>query len=258
MTSNNYLHQYRDQTQVTGVDGQERLAHPTLHAAGLGGLANTIVFQSGMAGFRRFTANDPQRLEWNNLNRWTGMPHIGAWKVDAFAAMIEIRFPEMRFQGLAVPNESPKATPLFRQAAVIISASNTEVGRRTAIRQAIESGAVLIDAAVADATQAAAGAIIVRRPEPEFSWQACPGCFYTSREVFNRAPDEQLLFTVISAVASLATHLLVGLAAGTCRDLTSSFNYFRLSLDDFVVEKLAVERRPDCEICGTPITRSDQ
>jgi molybdopterin/thiamine biosynthesis adenylyltransferase len=85
------------QTPVIGEQGQRKIALTKLTIVGCGGNGSTFAYVSALAGFRKMTLVDPDKLEIHNLNRFVlgGIKDVGRDKVSVIKSSLHSFFPDM-------------------------------------------------------------------------------------------------------------------------------------------------------------------
>jgi len=249
MNAQLYFHKHAAQVTVIGKEGQERLRNARVHIAGFGGLGNMTAFFLAMSGVGYISANDRQRLETDNLNRFAcgSEADLGTPKVVAAARNFASARPDLAFEPIVAATEEDCSDLAVEQSDWIVCASNTISSRLACAERALRYGKPLLDIAVTDGRYSLAG--IIKYWLPECPWSACPAC-YLDREV-SVERNEGLLTSVISVTAAMAAHLLVlflsGTAPSTLREKNLSFIQLNQSLQ---IETMAVEQRSSCTVCG--------
>jgi adenylyltransferase/sulfurtransferase len=243
-----YLERYRSQIAVIGKKGQQKLKKTRVHIAGLGGIGNLLALFLSTLGVGHISANDPQRLETENLGRFVcgEEADIGRDKVIAAARFFH-RNRLLEFEPVVGKNESASVDSLFERADWIFSCANTVPARVAAARKAVELRKPIIDAGVSDGKVSLAGSIKYWLPGCA-DWSACPACYLVPRAEIPR--NEGLLFTVLAKTAALAAQVFVSLALGIGADFLKRRNHIIVDLDQFRIESIAVVRREQCTICS--------
>ncbi len=248
MAEKEYFERYISQIAVIGRRGQRKLQKTRVHIAGLGGLGNLLAFFLSTAGVGYISANDPQRLEPENLGRFVcgEEADVGRYKVHA-AERFFLRNPNLAFEPVVAKNESRLADPFFERADWIFSCGNTIASRVVATRKAVELAKPIIDVGVADGRKSLSGSIKYWLPECA-AWSACPACYVIPNIKIPR--NEGLLFSVLAITAALAAHLLVCLVTGVNADKPSANNCLTVELGKIMIENLAVLKRKLCPVCS--------
>ena len=248
MGGKEYFERYISQMAVIGKPGQRKLQKTRVHIAGLGGLGNLLALFLSTAGVEYISANDPQRLERENLGRFVcgEEADVGRYKVDAAARFFH-RNRYLAFEPVVGKNEWVSVTSLYERADWIFSCANTIPARVAAARMAIKLGKPIIDVGISDGKKSLAGSIKYWLPECA-DWSACPACHLVVNGATPR--DEGLLFTVLVTTASLAMHVFVSLATELDTDSSMAHNYLTIDLRKLQVERLAVLKRRRCPVCS--------
>jgi hypothetical protein len=79
-------------------------------------------------------------------------------------------------------------------------------------------------------------------------WSACPTCYLVPYAEIPR--NEGLLFTVLATTAGLAVHTFMSLVAGLEADMFRSKNFITFDMSKYHVERLAVLKRKQCQVCS--------
>lgn len=243
ITKREYFEQYGTQVPALGRQVQEKLRRTQVHVCGLGGIGSHVVMCLAELGIGEISANDPQALTPDNLNRFPlGTIHdIGLPKVTLVQRYLEHR-PHLRFVGVQERAESVGLTQYFRKSDAIVCCSNTPSSRVACAEAAIGLRKLLLDVSVADGREHLGGAVKIYRPG-RGRVQACPAC-YMPNGVVRRG--EGLLATVVATTAALAAHLLMNEVRGS----VVTENLTLLNFNPLNIELLSVGRNPDCSICG--------
>lgn len=253
--SEGYFERFVSQIAVIGKEGQEKLKETRVHIAGLGGLGNLMALFLSTAGVGYISANDPQRLERENLGRFVcgDDADIGRYKTDAAARFLH-RNRYLAFEPVVAGNESGNVNHLYARADWIFSCANTIPARIAAACKAVRLGKPIIDVGVADGRQSLAGSIKYWLPECA-DWSACPACYLEPDTTIAR--NEGLLFTVLAAAAALAAHVFVSLVTGIDTGYLRTHNYLEFEMGRCEIGSLAVIRRKRCGICAvsTPLSK---
>jgi adenylyltransferase/sulfurtransferase len=250
MGGKQYFERYTSQMAVIGKRGQAKLQKTRVHIAGLGGLGNLLALFLSTVGVGYISANDPQRLEWENLGRFVcgEEADVGRNKVLAAARFFH-RNRFLAFEPAVGKNESASVSSLYEQADWIFSCANTVPARAAVAHKAVQLGKPIIDLGVSDGRVSLAGSIRYWLPECA-DWSACPACYLAPNTEIPR--NEGLLFTVLAMSASLAAHVLVSLVTGLDAELTRAHNYLSIEMGRFHTEGSAILKRRECPTCAIP------
>lgn len=205
--------------------------------------------QLAQLGIGHITANDPQVLEIDNLNRFpiATLAEVGIAKATLIDRYLR-HWPHVRYHTLQDRSESPGVVPFYRKADFILCCSNTLASRRACVVAARRFGKVLLDVAVADGRHRLAGSVRIYRPLSR-NRLACPMCFLPATGSIRRG--EGLLSTAIALTAALAAHLvLVEVAKRVMRPTGEGGNVVVLDLGSLSIERLTVRRNQNCACCG--------
>lgn len=248
MPRTDYFERYASQMAVIGKDGQRKLQATRVHIAGFGGLGNLLAIYLSTLGVGYISANDPQRLERENLGRFLcgDEADIGRFKVEAAARFLH-RNRHLAFEPVVAGNESASVNSLYEGADWIFSCANTIQARVAAARKAVELGKPIIDVGVADGRASLAGGVRYWLPQCA-DWSACPACYLAPNAGVIK--NEGLLFTVLAATSALAAHLFVTLVTGFNGSLPKTHNYLTLEFGECQIETLAVLKRRRCRVCS--------
>jgi molybdopterin/thiamine biosynthesis adenylyltransferase len=141
-----YLSLYAAQIPILGRAGQMRLRRARVHVFGCGGVGSQVVLNLAAAGVGHVTANDPQTIGIDNLNRFaTANPDdLGIPKVDFLKRLLAGR-PHLKFDGLPTQSEDPAVVPYAEAADLLVCCPNTIASRVWAARVAITFRKPIID-----------------------------------------------------------------------------------------------------------------
>lgn len=245
-----YFGRYTSQMAVIGKKGQAKLKNARVHIAGLGGLGNLVALFLSTAGVGYISANDPQRLERENLGRFVcgEEADIGRCKAEAAARFLH-RNRYLVFEPVVAGNESSTVNRLYERADWIFSCANTVEARKAAAHKAVELAKPIIDLGVSDGRASLAGSIRYWLPECA-DWSACPACYLATNTEIPR--NEGLLFTVLATTAAFAVQIMVSLVTGLDADLARAHNYLIIEMGQFQTERLAILKRGTCSTCAIP------
>lgn len=248
MPSNEYFERYGSQIAVIGKRGQQKVRKTRVHIAGLGGIGNLLALFLSTLGVGHISANDPQRLEIENLGRFIcgDETDIGRDKVIAAARFLH-RNRHLAFEPVLGKNESPSVNYLYERADWIFSCANTISARLVAARKAVELGKPIIDVGVSDGKERLAGSIKYWLPECA-GWSACPACYLA--QVTKIPRNAGLLFTILATTAGLAAQVFASLVTGVKADFTRLNNHVIIEMGRYQVESLAVLKRRHCPSCS--------
>jgi molybdopterin/thiamine biosynthesis adenylyltransferase len=247
MGGKEYFERYASQMAVIGKRGQAKLQKTRVHIAGFGGLGNLLALFLSTAGVGYISANDPQRLERENLGRFLcgEEADVGRYKVDAAARFLH-RNRYLAFVPVIDKNESASVRSLYTRADWIFSCGNTVSARMAAARNAVELGKPIIDVGVSDGRESLAGSIKYWLPECA-DWSACPACNMAPNAAIPR--NEGLMFTVLATTAALALHIFVSLVTELHADPPKAHNHVTVEMGKLQIERLAVLKRKRCPLC---------
>jgi molybdopterin/thiamine biosynthesis adenylyltransferase len=254
MGGKEYFERYASQMAVIGKRGQAKLQKARVHIAGFGGLGNLLALFLSTAGVAYISANDPQRLERENLGRFVcgEEADVGRYKVDAAARFFH-RNRYLTFEPVVGKNESASVRSLYERADWIFSCANTIPARVAAARMAVELKKPIIDVGVSDGRKSLAGTIKYWLPDCA-DWSACPACYLDPNAAIYR--HEGLLFTVLASVSALAAHVFVAIMTGVDAAMARARNYLTVEIGKSQVEALAVVRRRQCRVCSNKQPRN--
>jgi molybdopterin/thiamine biosynthesis adenylyltransferase len=155
--------------------------------------------------------------------------------------------PGFVFEPIVAKNQSPEVEPYLEQAHVILSCANELEARLYVERAAIAVRKPSVQAAIQDARQALGGVITSWMPGSE---GCCFGCLFSQVKV-PRDRSEVLLPTVARTIASLAAHIVLEIITGR-KSGVLRHNVLVIDLRAHSLERLEVQRRPGCRVCGGP------
>jgi hypothetical protein len=204
-----------------------------------------VVLNLAALGVGRITTNDPQCLDVDNLNRFptAALTDVGKPKVQFLGELLSRRSC-LSYDGITAQTEDFSTKRFYRNADYLVCCSNTTESRIEAAKRAVHLTKPLIDVSVADGRRALAGFVKLWLPE-NANWSACPACFLGSRSRLIRG--EGLIFTLTSATAALACHVLLEIIS--CHRTARTTHNF-LEVDFVHCVGLAVRKIDDCVACG--------
>ena len=241
-----YLEHFSAQSDVLTRTQQLRLRSSTVHVAGLGGIGFHVAMFLSEIGVGSISANDPQRLEIDNLNRvpFASVRSVGTPKTRLLAQQIRER-PHTRIALVECRSEDPKAQQLQRAADLLICCSNTYLSRLATTLTAIQAGKPLLDIGVCDARRGFIAGIRVF--EPGKNDAACPIC--TAPKPGTKTNDDRILGPVAGVAAGFAAHLAMRLLVGHSV-APEAPNFIQIDLGTLAITQMRVLRNPRCPACS--------
>ncbi|BBL68339.1 HesA/MoeB/ThiF family protein [Methanoculleus chikugoensis] len=230
---------YARQILLFGEEGQERLKKAKVFIAGAGGLGCPIALYLAVAGVGDIRLVDRDTVERTNLNRqvlhWER--DLGTPKAGSAEAKLREANPDIRVEALAATIDEANVRDLVGEADLIVDAMDNFPTRYLLNREALRSGVPLLHGAIRG-FDGQATTIIPGRT-------ACLEC------LFPEAPPAEV-FPVIGTTPGI-----IGLiqANEAIKYITGTGDLLldRLLIWDgrsTTLETYAVERRPDCPVCG--------
>jgi molybdopterin/thiamine biosynthesis adenylyltransferase len=241
-----YLEHFGAQQDVLTRSQQLKLRKSVVHVAGLGGIGFHVAMFLSEIGVGFITANDPQDIEIDNLNRlpFASVDSIGVPKAKLLSQLLSRR-PHHRIVAIRCRSEQKAARELQSKANFIVCCSNTFASRLATTKTAIAAAVRLIDAGVCDARRGAIFAMRLFNPADRSA--ACPVCTAIAARESQR--DDRILGPVVGAAAALATHSVLRLLTGA-RLKRSNPNLIELDLDAMTIKKMYVLKNPKCPACS--------
>src|SRR5437899_1366730 len=161
-----YLSRCAAQLPVLTSEGQLRLRKARVHISGAGRIGSALVARLAEAGVGHVSANDPQKVEAENLGPWAFArpPDVGKEKVVVLWKFFQGR-QDFDFEPLVEATESRRVDLYIRRARLVISCANTVDGRLAAERKAIRYRKPVMEVAAFDGRRRLGGLITLRLPE---------------------------------------------------------------------------------------------
>lgn len=236
------------QLPVFGASGLRRLRRSRVHIAGLGGIGFSTALNLAAAGVGIITANDPQTVSADNLNRFpfATPEHIGIPKATFLDRLLRGR-PGLKVITSMQRNEESGFDQFCQKADLIVSCANTVESRVAAAREALQNRRPLIDISLADARIAMAGFIKLWLPQNE-GWSACPACYFGDNTRVLRG--EGIVGTVAAGLAAFAACMVLQLLTGHKAVVFYERNFFIIEFSKPQVESMAVVGKKGCIVCG--------
>jgi len=243
-TVGEYFQQFSAQRDVLTRTQQLRLRNSTVHVAGLGGIGFHVAMFLSEIGIGSITANDPQKIEIDNLNRipLASITNIGTPKARLIAHVLRQRPHSVAV--VEAKSEEACAKALQRSADLLICCSNTYSSRVACARTAIDTGKPLIDAGLCDARRGFVAGLRVFDPAKRS--EACPIC--TIGDAQPKHADDRIFGPLAGIAGAIAVHLAMRRLIGA-RSSADSPNFIQLNLGTVTITTMRVLRNPRCPIC---------
>jgi molybdopterin/thiamine biosynthesis adenylyltransferase len=239
MLSQNERERYSRQILLFGEEGQERLKNATIFIAGAGGLGSPVSIYLAVAGVGRIILVDKDAVERTNLNRQ--ILHydrdIGRKKTASAEEKLRAINPDITVEVLDTTIDETNVHELVGNADGIVDAMDNFPTRYLLNRVALKMGIPLFHGAIRGLYGQATTVL--------------PGKTACLRCVFPHPPPKEV-FPVVGVtpgfIGMVQATEVVKYLVGTGELLAN-----RLLLWDgerAVVEEIALERDPSCEVCG--------
>jgi adenylyltransferase/sulfurtransferase len=239
MLSQNERERYSRQILLFGEEGQERLKNATIFIAGAGGLGSPVSIYLAVAGVGRIILVDKDAVERTNLNRQ--ILHydrdIGRKKTAYAEEKLRAINPDITVEVLDTTIDETNVRELVGDADGIVDAMDNFPTRYLLNRVALKMGIPLFHGAIRGLYGQATTVL--------------PGKTACLRCVFPHPPPKEV-FPVVGVtpgfIGMVQATEVVKYLVGTGELLAN-----RLLLWDgerAVVEEIALERDPSCEVCG--------
>lgn len=239
MLSQNERERYSRQILLFGEEGQERLKNATIFIAGAGGLGSPVSIYLAVAGVGRIILVDKDAVERTNLNRQ--ILHydrdIGRKKTASAEEKLRAINPEITVEVVDTTIDETNVRELVGDADGIVDAMDNFPTRYLLNRVALKMGIPLFHGAIRGLYGQATTVL--------------PGKTACLRCVFPHPPPKEV-FPVVAVtpgfIGMVQATEVVKYLVGTGELLAN-----RLLLWDgerAVVEEIALERDPSCEVCG--------
>ncbi|MDK2916051.1 MAG: molybdopterin-synthase adenylyltransferase [Euryarchaeota archaeon] len=239
MLSQNERERYSRQILLFGEEGQERLKNATIFIAGAGGLGSPVSIYLAVAGVGRIILVDKDAVERTNLNRQILHydRNIGRKKTASAEEKLRAINPDITVEVLDTTIDETNVHELVGNADGIVDAMDNFPTRYLLNRVALKMGIPLFHGAIRGLYGQATTVL--------------PGKTACLRCVFPHPPPKEV-FPVVGVtpgfIGMVQATEVVKYLVGTGELLAN-----RLLLWDgerAVVEEIALERDPSCEVCG--------
>jgi molybdopterin/thiamine biosynthesis adenylyltransferase len=224
-----------------GEEGQRKLKAATVLVSRVGGVGGSAALQLAAAGVGKLILAHAGNLRIDDLNRqllmttdWIGRPRVAS----AERRLKELN-PHVEIETVAENIAETNAAELVRRCDVVVGAAPLFRERLLLNREAVRRNKPLVDSSMYELE----GRLTTVLP----GRSACLACLYPEPP-----PNWTRKFPVFSAVSctvgSLAAMEAIKLIAGFGESLAGSLLTF--DLRDMSFRTIAIQRRPDCAICG--------
>jgi molybdopterin-synthase adenylyltransferase len=230
-----------------GEQGQRKLKAATVLISRIGGVGGSAALQLAAAGIGKLVLAHAGNLRLDDLNRQLLMTTdgIGKPRVDSALRRLEALNPHVELEMVDQNVSETNAANLVSRCDLVIGAAPLFTERLLLNREAVKQQKPLVDCAMYDLE----GRLTAVLP----GQTACLACLYPEPP-----PNWKRKFPVFSAVSStvgsLAGMEAIKLIAGLGTPLAGRLLVF--DLRDMTFRTIAIARRPDCAICGTPNANS--
>lgn len=224
-----------------GEEGQRRLKGATVLVSRIGGVGGTVAMQLAAAGVGRLVLAHAGNLRLDDLNRQLLMTtdSIGGPRVEAAERWLKALNPLVEVETAAENVSEENAAALVARCNVVVSAAPLFPERLLLNREAVRQNKPLVDCAMYDLEGRLTTVIPGRTP--------CLACLYPEPPP-NWKREFPVLSAVASTVGSLAAMEVIKLVAGIGEPLAGRLLAFDLHSMSF--HTIAIERNPDCSLCG--------
>ena len=245
MLSLRELERYKRQILLFGESGQDQLKKSKIFIAGAGGLGSPVSIYLAVAGVGTLVIVDNDVVELTNLNRQIlhGDEDIGKKKTESARETLERLNPDIRIEAMDVTIDEHNVSSLVGDSQGLVDALDNFPTRYLLNRTAVQKGIPLFHGAIRGMYGQATTIVPGTTP--------CLECIFPY-------PPPKEVFPVVGLTPGLigmvqATEVVKYLL-GTGDLLTN-----RLFLWDGMqcrAEEIAVERNPQCMVCGSKNSRT--
>jgi molybdopterin/thiamine biosynthesis adenylyltransferase len=226
-----------------GEEGQRRLKASTVFVSRIGGVGGTAAMLLAAAGVGRLILAHAGDLRLNDLNRQLLMTtdQLGKPRIESAVRTLHELNPHVAVETIGENVTAENVARLAGRADLIVSAAPLFAERLAMNAEAVRRGVPLVDCAMYELEGRLTTVVPGRTP--------CLSCLYPEPP-----PHWKREFPVFGAVAStvgsLAAMEAIKLAAGLGDP--PSGRLLNFDLRDLSFTTLAIARRPDCAVCGSP------
>jgi adenylyltransferase/sulfurtransferase len=222
-----------------GESGQDKLKQARVLLAGAGGLGSPLAIFLAAAGIGSLRIVDSGRVELSNLNRQILYQEedIGQLKVECARKVLTRLNPNVQIEAIAETIQDSNVSDLVSQCSIVVDALDNYATRHLLNQAVFPKGIPLVHGAVEEFF----GQVTLIRPGKT----NCLKC------LFPQGPAQQawpIISVTCGIVASFQAAEVVKYLLGTGSLLEN-----RLLIIDGLsgkVEEIAIEKNPNCEICG--------
>ena len=224
-----------------GVPGQEKLKGASVLISRVGGVGGAVAHQLAAAGVGRLVLAHAGNLRANDLNRQLLMSYagIGEPRVEQAAQRLRELNPFIEVEAVAENVSEANVLRLAEKVDLIVSCAPLFAERLLMNRAAVAQGKPLVDCAMYELEAQLTTVLPGRTP--------CLACLYPSEP-----PAWQRQFPVFGAVAGtvgcLGAMEAIKVLAGLGEPLLGRM--LVCDLRDMTFRKVALQRNPDCLVCG--------
>jgi molybdopterin-synthase adenylyltransferase len=224
-----------------GESGQEKLKRATVLVSRVGGLGGAVAYPLAAAGVGHLVLAHAGTIKAPDLNRQLLMTHagIGQSRIESAARRLTELNPHIRATPIAENVTDANVDRLVAQADLVVDCAPVFAERFALNRAAVAQGKPMVECAVYE-LQAQVTTILPGRTP-------CLACLYPEDP-----PAWQRRFPVFGAVAGAAGCLAAMEAIKLLAGLGESLAGWLLTMDlrSMQFQRVAIQRRPDCSICG--------
>lgn len=235
------IYEWQIWVEGLGEEGQERLKGATVLVTRVGGLGGVVAYELAAAGVGRLVLAHAGNVKPSDLNRQLLMTHEGIGSPRVETAAIRLRELNPRLEVVPIAeNASPgNARRLVESADVVVDCAPLFEERFALNAEAIRQRKPLVECAMFELEVQLTTVLPGRTP--------CVACLYPEPPPTWRR-EFPVLGAVSGAVGCLGALEAIKVITGLAPPLQGELLVADLGTMRF--RKLAIRRRPDCEVCG--------
>lgn len=237
------MHQRRYERQISipgfGERAQERLSKSRVAILGLGGLGSAVSIYLTIAGVGFIRIIDRDKIEESNLNRQIlyNDKDVGRWKVDVAMERLKEMNSEVEIEKIREEINRENVYGFLEDVGLVIDCLDNFETRFVVNRAAVDLDKPMIHAACRGFSGQVTFIIPKKTP--------CLRCIF-HKDIYGR--DRSIIGTTAGVIGLVEATEALKFLTKTGNLLAGSMLIY--DARDMVFEKIRVERKPDCEVCG--------
>ncbi|HET7831372.1 MAG TPA: HesA/MoeB/ThiF family protein [Gallionella sp.] len=225
-----------------GLEAQQKLKAATVMISRVGGLGGTVAMLLARAGVGSLVLAHDGVIEHENLNRMhlAFREDLGKPRIEVFRETLLKINPDLRLVCEPENVTEANAARLVAQADIVVDGSPSFEERYAMNREAVRQNKPLVMAAMSSLEGYASTFLPGETP--------CLSCIYPEPPEYWTVLGFPVIATSSVLVATIAAMEVIKLVTGYGETLAGQLLYCDLSSNIF--QRMQIERRHDCEVCG--------